>query len=204
MDRKVVIIGAGGHGKVVADIVRASGDIVIGFLDDGKEAGTFLEHYRILGKTADYEQYRDAEFVIAIGNGALREKIACAMKNVRFYTAIHPRAAVSSLCTRIGEGTVIMPNAVVNACATVGAHCIINTAAVVEHDAYVGNYSHVAVGAKLSGSVTVGEHSWIGVGAAVSNDVVIGSGCMIGAGAVVVKDILESGTYVGVPAKKIK
>ena len=188
----MIIIGASGHGHVIADAVCANGDRLLGFLDD--DAGKAP-----LGKIEDYEKYGDAEFVIGIGNTAVRKKLSALP--VKWYTAIHPSAIVSP-SARIGEGTVVMPNAVINARSQVGEHCIINSGAIVEHDNTVGDYAHVSVGAKLGGTVTVGEAAWVGIGATVKNNVRICADCMIGAGAVVVKDIVEAGTYIGVPAKK--
>lgn len=192
--RDVVIIGAGGHGRVVADIVAASGDKVIGFLDD-------VPRDRCMGPISDYVKYLDAKFVIAIGNAGVRERLVNSM-GCRWYTAIHPSAIISPSAS-IGEGSVIMPNAVVNAGASVGRHCIINTAAVVEHDNVIEDYVHVSVAARLGGTVSVGEKTWIGIGATVSNNIHICCDCVIGAGAVVTRDIEEPGTYVGVPAKMV-
>ena len=97
-----------------------------------------------------------------------------------------------------------MANAVINPCAKIGRHCIISSAAVVEHDNTIEDYAHISVGAKLGGTVSIGEQTWVGIGAVVSNNISICPRCMIGAGAVVIHDIKESGTYVGVPARKIK
>ena len=100
------------------------------------------------------------------------------------------------------EAAVLLPKKQVPAGAKIGEHCIINTGAIVEHDNILENYVHISVGAKLAGTVHVGRATWIGIGASVSNNLSICENCMIGAGAVVVKDITESGTYIGVPAKK--
>lgn len=202
MNQSVVIIGASGHGKVVADIIERSGDCVVGFLDDNTSLSEKFVGFPVLGKIDDYKKYKDVKFVVAIGNAVIREKIVNKLNDVIWYTAIHPAAVISSLDTEIREGAVIMANAVVNAGAVIGKHCIINTGAVVEHDNRLADYVHVSVGAKLAGTVSVGKSTWIGIGASVSNNLSICEGCMIGAGAVVVKDIDEAGTYVGVPAKK--
>ena len=121
---------------------------------------------------------------------------------MRWYTAIHPSAVISALDTEIGAGSVVMANAVVNPSAHIGTHCIINTAAVVEHDNRIGDFSHISVGARLGGAVSIGAHTWIGIGAAVGNNVSICDHCIIGAGGAVIHAITESGTYVGVPARK--
>ena len=204
MNERVIVIGASGHGKVVADIVRRSGDTLLGFLDDNEMLPPEIAGIPVLGKVADYAKYPSVSFVIGIGSSAIREKIVRQLDGVRWYTAIHPSAVISALDTCIGVGCVIMANAVINPSACIGAHCIINTLAVVEHDNRVGDFAHISVGAKLGGTVSVGAHTWVGMGATVSNNVSICDHCMIGAGAVVIHDIKESGAYVGVPARKIK
>ena len=185
---------------MVADIVRQSGDFLLGFLDDeavGARAGI-----PVLGKTGDYVRYPQAFFIIGIGSARVREELSLRMEGARWYTAIHPAAVISPLDTWIGEGTAVMANAVVNPGARVGKHAILNTSCVVEHDDQIGDYCHISVGARLGGSVQVGKDSWIGIGAAVKNGVSICDGCTVGAGAVVVRDIDEPGIYIGVPARK--
>ena len=204
MSEKVIVIGASGHGKVVADIVRRSGDTLLGFLDDNEALPSEIAGIPALGKVADYARYPEASFVVGIGNSAIREKIARQLDGVRWYTAIHPSAVISALDTKIGVGSVIMANAVINPSAYIGEHSIVNTAAVVEHDNHIGSFAHISVGVRLGGTVSVGSHTWVGIGAAVSNNVSICDHCTIGAGAVIIHNIKESGTYVGVPARKIK
>lgn len=201
--KEVIIIGAGRHAKVIADIVQSSGDHLLGFLVGGSTETTFLGK-PILGKDTDYHLFPNAHFIIAIGDATAREYFVNNMQNAKWYTAIHPTAVISSLDTSIGEGTAVMANAVINPCSRVGKHCIINTTAVVEHDDKIDDFAHISVGAKLAGKVMVGKRTWVGVGSTVKDEITICSDCMIGAGAVVVKNITEPGTYVGVPAKKIK
>ncbi len=202
MNKRVVIIGAGGHGRVVADIAKACGDTVIGFLDDSNTANNKVN---IIGTSADAVNYCDGEteLFVAIGNCKVREKIMNSLSGAKWYTAIHPSAVISPSAV-IGEGTCVMPNAVVNNSAVVGKGVIINTCASVDHDDIIGDYVHIACGAHLAGTVTVGKCTWIGIGSTISNNVYVCSNLMIGAGTVVVKDITEEGTYVGVPAKKVK
>lgn len=196
MAERVIIIGAGGHGKVVADIVRARGDVVVGFLDDdpGKE--------NVLGPVSSAENYPDCSFVIAIGNNKARKRVEAELP-ARWYTAVHPTAVISPSAV-IGTGTVVMANAVVNAQAVLGAHCIVNTAAVVEHENVLAGFVHISPNAALGGNVHVGECTHVGIGACVKNNISICDGCTIGAGAVVVKDIDVAGTYVGVPARELE
>lgn len=204
MSKEVIIIGASGHGKVIADIIQLNGNIVKGFLDDNEKIqGKLIVGFPVLGKTEDYVKYPDCEFVIAIGDANIRKKIADSL-DVKWHTAVHPKATVSKLDTSIGEGTVVMANAVVNPSAKIGRHCIINTGAVVEHDNVLGDFVHISPNATLAGAVTVGKMTHIGAGSAVKQVISITSDCIIGAGTVVIKDITESGTYVGVPARKIK
>ena len=113
----VILIGAGGHAKVVADIILRSGDRIAGFLDGARRSGEFLG-YPILGDDGAYRNFLDCSFIIAIGNAQARERIAQSMPGAAWYTAIHPGAVISPLDTRIGEGTVIMADAVINP----GAH----------------------------------------------------------------------------------
>lgn len=199
----IIIIGASGHGKVVADIVLKSGENLLGFLDDGTKTGTIVVGYPVLGKVTDWDKYPNTSFIIAIGNAVIRERIAAQMDGASWYTAIHPTAVVSSLETRINEGTVVMAGAVINSGAQVGKHCIINTGAIVEHDNQISDYVHIAVGAKLAGNVHIGQRTWIGIGAILKNNLSICAECLIGAGAVVVNNISEPGTYIGIPARKV-
>ena len=201
--RKVIIIGAGGQGKVIKDIVLACNDEFVGFLDDNY--AQFDESAKVLGKISDVEKYIDqAEFMVGIGNNFLRRDIVERLEtmNARFYTAIHPSAVISANA-QVGEGTTVMPCAVINTCAEVGKHCIINTGAIVEHDNKIENFVHISPRVALGGAVTVGECTWVGIGSVVRNELLITGGCVIGAGAVVVRSITEKGKYIGVPVRKV-
>lgn len=194
--KNVVILGAGGHANVIADIISAMGEKVVAFLDDDQQ------NNERSGSISDYVKFKNAEFIIGIGNADIRESLANSL-NVKWFTAIHPSAIISPSAV-LGKGTVVMPNAVINARAVIGNHCIINTGAIVEHDNIISDYVHISVGAKLGGTVTIGKKTWIGIGSTVKNNVNIFSDCMIGAGATVVDDISTKGTYVGIPARKLK
>ncbi len=201
--KQLVIIGASGHGKVVADIARCNGYDKIVFLDDNKDAKS-CGKYDVVGTTELIGTLND-EFFVAIGNPVVREKIFAQLKQAGkdVATLIHP-ASVIGEDVSIDEGTVVMAGAVINPCTTIGRGCVINTCSSVDHDNVIADFVHVSVGSHLAGTVNVGERTWIGAGATVSNNIDITSDCMIGAGAVVVKDIKDSGTYVGVPAKLIE
>lgn len=201
MKDKLLIIGAGCHGRVVADLAKATGKYKeIAFLDDAKIKDF---KYPILGNVSYASEVSDSyEIIVAIGNNDIRKKIMNKL-DVKFATLIHPNAIIGSDVS-IGSGTVIMPGVIINTEAKIGAGVILNTAASVDHDCTVGDFSHVAVGAHLCGTVCMGEKNWIGAGATVLNNIDICDECMIGAGAVVVKNIEESGTYLGIPARRVK
>lgn len=207
MHKKVIIIGAGGHAKVIADIIEKSGDEVVGFLDDNKENGaTVIKNYKVIGgsnnRFAMAITKENVEFVIAIGDNQKRKEISNS-PNLKFYTAIHPSAQIG-LDVRIEEGTVIMANSCINSSAKIGKHCIINTGAIIEHDNIIEDYVHISPNATLGGTIKIGESTHVGIGSIVKNNITICKNCTIGAGAVVVKNILEEGTYVGVPARERK
>lgn len=203
-DKKLVIIGASGHGKVIADIARKSGYTDILFLDDN-EAVKQCGGYKVAGTSKDAETYADYEFVVAIGNAQIRQNIQeiLIQKGLQLATLVHPNAVIAERVT-ISEGTVVMAGAVINPDTVIGRGCIINTCASVDHDCILADFVHVSVGVHVAGTVTIGERTWIGAGATVSNNIAITHDCMIGAGAVVVKQIGQSGTYVGVPVRRIK
>lgn len=196
---KLIIIGASGHGKVVADIAKHNGYEEIVFLDDD-ELLRECAGYPVVGKS---DSAPEGEVFVAIGNAKIRKMLMERFSDRIQPTLIHPNAVIAE-DVLIGEGTVVMAGAVVNSGSVIGKGSIINTCSSVDHDCIVADYVHVAVGAHLCGTVKVGESTWIGAGATISNNVSICGDCMIGAGTVIVKDIKEEGTYVGVPARKTK
>ena len=197
--KKIVIIGASGHGKVAADIALKCGYTDIVFLDDNISIKNCGRH-SVVGSNDRVEDI-NGDVIVAIGNSAARRRIQESIEEERLAVLIHPDAVVAEDVT-IGSGTVVMAGTVINPGSMIGSGCIINTCASVDHDCKLGDYVHVAVGAHLAGSVEVGDETWIGAGATVSNNIEICGRCMIGAGAVVVKDIEEAATYLGVPARQ--
>lgn len=204
MAKSVILIGAGGHAKVIADIIRAAGDTVAGYYDDRVPKGTKIQSAEVLGAIDDIsDKSRDAEYILAIGSNLIRKKMAERFAHLPFYTAIHPSACIGSgVC--IGEGCCVMPLAVLSAEAKVGRHCILNTHSVLEHESCLDDFVHLAPGSVLCGNVSVGSGCMIGAGAVVKNNVAIAQDSVIGAGAVVTKDIVEAGVYAGVPVRRIK
>jgi len=197
--KKIVIIGASGHGKVAADIALKCVYTDIVFLDDNISIKNCGRH-SVVGSNDRVEDI-NGDVIVAIGNSAARRRIQESIEEERLAVLIHPDAVVAEDVT-IGSGTVVMAGTVINPGSMIGRGCIINTCASVDHDCKLGDYVHVAVGAHLAGSVEVGDETWIGAGATVSNNIEICGRCMIGAGAVVVKDIEEAATYLGVPARQ--
>lgn len=201
-EKKVIIIGASGHGKVIADIIHQSGDKVRGFLDDDPTKKE-IHQIPVLGKIEDTQKYKDNyDFIIGIGNNKIRKEIAESNPALNYYTAIHPTAVIGE-GVRIGNGTAVMAGVVINADAEIKKHCIINTSAVIEHECVIGDYTHVSPQACLCGNVHVGEECHVGAGTTIINNRNIANNIIIGAESVVIKDINEAGTYAGVPIRRI-
>ncbi len=205
MKDKLIIIGASGHGKVVADIaIKMNKWQSIAFLDDDESIKTSMG-LEVIGNTDDAFTYKDgADFFVAIGNNATREKIQEKLINqgLNVVSLIHPSAVIGT-DVEIGMGTAVMAGVVINSSGRIGKGCIINTSSSLDHDNAIENYVHISPGVRTAGSVRIGKGTWLGIGSVVSNNVSICSGCKVGAGAVVVKDITEPGTYVGVPVRRV-
>jgi sugar O-acyltransferase (sialic acid O-acetyltransferase NeuD family) len=202
-----VLVGAGGHAKVITDILKSNNYPIKGFIDDHIKETSFLG-YQVLGSmdtvSSLIEQDPSLSFIISIGSNAVRQKLADQLTKlgVTFGIAIHPSAIISE-SAEIGAGTVVMPNCVINAQAKVGEHCIINTAAVVEHECQVQDFVHLSPGALLAGNVKVGEGTHVGIGAKAIQNIVIGSHTVVGAGSVIIRDLPDQVKVVGVPAREI-
>lgn len=197
--KQVIILGAGGHGRVIADIIACSGDCLLGYLDD-RDPQEFIEHEKILGKIRDIDKFKDAaSFIVGIGNNEIRRQLM-RTNPVNWYTAIHP-SSVIAVGVEIGEGTVVMPNTVINAGCRIGRGTIINTSATIDHNDTIMDFVHISPGVHLGGSVSIGEGTWLGIGSIVINNVSICANCIIGAGSLILKDIVLQGTYIGSPAK---
>ena len=197
-NRQLIIIGAGGHGKVIAEIARLNGYKAICFLDDEVVS---ISGY--LGKIAEYIRYvGSCDFFVAIGNNAIRQKIQdkICSGNARIINLIHPQAVISPNVI-FGAGVAVMAGVVINTGAKIGNGVIINTCSSVDHDFIVHNYAHISVGAHIAGTVEIGERTFVGAGVTVINNVTICSDCIVGAGGVVIKNLAQSGVYKGVPVK---
>mgnify|MGYP000604641506 FL=1 len=212
--KKIIIIGSGGHAKVVADIIltrekELNEDLkIIGFLDDNFKNLRYdnIFNIPILGDLSSIEKFsnnKDYFFIIAIGSNKVREKISKKYPKLNYYTTIHPKSIISRE-VEIGAGTVVMANVVINPASTIGKHCIINTSSVVEHDSKLGDYVHISPNATLCGGVSIDDNSWVGAGSVVRQQIHIGKDVIVGANSVVVKDIENSCIVAGNPTKKIK
>ena len=203
----ICILGAGGHAKVIIDIlhemnkVKKTYDQLLIFDDDSTTFGKTILGHPIVGRISDAHMYSESEYVIAIGNNKIREKVSKDFEK-RYIVIRHPKSIVAN-DVEIGEGTVIMAGAVINSGTYIGKHCIINTMASVDHDTKIQDYVHLSPGVHMGGGVGIGQRSWIGVGASIKNNVNIEADCVIGVGGVVIKDIVENGVYVGNPVRKI-
>lgn len=206
----VIVIGAGGHGKVVLDILRAHGVYApAGFIDDNPAlAGATVANLPVLGRLADLSRLYDQgvrHAVIAIGDNATRLRYADDVRRhgFDFVTAVHPTAFVSPTAL-LGPGVVVAPHATIITEARVADLAVVNTSAVVDHECVVGEGAHVGPGALLAGRVRVGRGVFIGMGAKVIQGRTVGDFTVVGAGAVVTRDLPDHCTAVGVPAHVIK
>ncbi len=205
MTKELAIVGASGHGKVIADIAELLG-FTVKFYDDAYPSKTHIEHWSIQGTCADLIALNNrstapSDIVVAIGNNEIRQqKIKLLQQNsFNLITLIHPTAIISQY-SAIAAGTVVFAGAVINAFAKVGVGCIINTAAVIEHDCKIGDFTHICPNTALAGGVIVGTKSWVGIGSQVRQLITIGDNCLIGAGSTVLKNIPNNVTAFGSPA----
>ena len=200
----LLVIGAGGHAKVVIDVARAAGFEPVAALDPGAVGGHCNGVKVIGGDNLAAELFADgtSAAVIAIGDNRLRCRIAERLQEIGFNlpVLVHPSAVISGSAT-IGIGTIVMPNAVVNADASLGDLVIVNTAAVVEHDCVLGRGAHVAPGTSLGGNVVIGCCALVGIGSAIRPGSRIGDFAIIGAGSTVISDIPAECVATGSPAR---
>ncbi|MFT4953625.1 MAG: sugar O-acyltransferase (sialic acid O-acetyltransferase NeuD family) [Pseudoalteromonas tetraodonis] len=206
VSRCLAIIGASGHGKVIAEIAELLG-YEICFFDDAFPEKNHVEHWPIKGSFKDFllESNSLASAVVAIGNAKIRESILIELQSRKIATPtlIHPSAIVSKYA-EVDDACVVMAGAVINAFATIGKGCIINSNSVVEHDCKLADYVHVCPNSAVAGGTIIGERTWVGIGTNVRQMISIGADVLIGAGSVVVKDIPSGQTVIGVPAQVLK
>ncbi|AND89001.1 MULTISPECIES: acetyltransferase [Bradyrhizobium] len=204
---RIACVGAGGHGKVVADAALSlAGHKIVGFLDDNPSlSGRSIMGLPVLGPISAWRDHNIDGLIPAIGANRARRDIMQreTSRNAKAITIVHPCATVSTWA-ELKAGIVAFAGAIVNAYAKIGQNVIINTGAIVEHDCEIGDHAHVAPGCYLGGEVKIGEGSLLGLGSRVLPGVSIGNWCVIGAGAVVTEDVADHATVVGVPARRVR
>lgn len=203
----LAILGASGHGKVIADSAEQTGWDQIVFFDDAWPSLQANGRYVVAGDTEALLK-RLGEYqgvIVGIGNNAIRMKKhrLLAEHGAPLASIIHPSACISPHA-HIGPGTAVMANAVINTDSRLGLSCIVNTGATIDHDCMIGDGVHVCPGAHVAGGVEIGNDSWIGIGSCVRQSIVIGRNLMVGAGAAVVSDVPNGCTVVGVPARVVE
>lgn len=198
--KTLVIVGASGHGKVLADIADKTGYERIYFLDDNENVKQ-CSGFPVIGKCSEIQSI-EADIIVGIGNANMRKQLQEKLVDKNIVTLIHPNAVIGR-GVNIGIGTAVMAGAVINPGAVIGDGCIINTCSSIDHDCLIGNFCHISVGSHLCGTVVLGNNVWIGAGATIKNNISICHDSIIGVGAAVTDNIIEAGTYVGVPARKI-
>lgn len=203
----LAILGASGHGKVIADAALLSGKWVqVVFFDDAYPSVQSVGDWPIVGTTADLINQSDLYngAVVAIGNNDIRllKQQLLEQGGCQIVSIVHPAATVSPRVA-IDRGTVVMAGAVINPFSIIGQSCIINSNSVVEHDCILERGVHISPGCLLAGGVKIGTRSWIGIGSCIKQLISVCDNVIVGAGTVVVKDITEKGTYVGAPARKV-
>ncbi len=197
----LVVVGAGGHAKVVIATARATGrEVVAVFDDDIRRIGSNFMGVRIEGPVNSIRtQYPDAEVVLAIGDNRTRKEIN-AMLDGPFATLIHPFTWIAP-DVALGPGTVVFAGTVVQVGTRVGTHCVLNTSCSVDHDCLLGDYSQVAPGARLAGTVELQEGAYLGMNACAIQNLSVGAWAVVGAGAAVIRDVPEGHLVKGVPAR---
>ncbi|GMB01705.1 acetyltransferase [Pelosinus sp. IPA-1] len=210
MKRPVIIVGAGGHAKVVIDMLRGSSVEIIGATDSNPEKmNTYVLGIPVIGTDEVILHYKPEQIFLVNGMGsvglpAIRREIFDYFKTLdySFATVIHPSAIVASEVI-FGEGVHIMAGAVIQPGCHIGSNSIINTAVSVDHDCRIGSHVHLAPGVTLSGGVEIGDGVHIGTGAIMIQGIKIGGNSVVGAGAVVIKNVAEDTKVIGVPAREV-
>ena len=198
MNKIIAVYGAGGHGKVVADIAVSEGYDKVIFIDDGEnEHLSFNSFVEVYGK--------NIPIALGIGENRIREKVYFRLieNEYKIATLIHPSAIISDTVS-VKEGTVVMAGAIINTGAVVGFGGIVNSGAVVEHECQLDDFVHISPNVALGGNVCVGKLTHVGIGSSIIQNIHIENNCIIGAGSVVLNKIEANSVAVGVPAKVIK
>ena len=200
---RLIIVGAGGHGKVCADVAELMGkwDEIV-FVDRKFPEVECCGVWPVVASNLETSGLSNSSFFVAIGDNHIRNKVHAAYvgSGAKPVTLIHPRAILAR-DVHVGVGSVVCAGAVVNVGSMIGECCIVNTGATIDHDCLLENAVHLSPGVHLAGEVKIGSYSWLGTGVATKQLINIGSNVVVGVGAAVVKDCIEPGIYAGVPAQ---
>lgn len=203
--KKLVIVGGGGHGRVVLDTARAAGLDTLGFVDSSRQRSEELNGRPVIGGMdllSDRELLNSAQFLVAIGDQSVRRRLSLEINAAggQLATVIHPSSIISPT-VRVGDGTVIVAGAIVNANASIGRFCILNTACSIDHDNTLMDGVQISPGVRSAGNVTFEEDVFVGIGASIIPGIRIGRNAIVGAGSVVVRDVKPDILVVGNPAR---
>ena len=209
--KNIVLVGGGGHCKVVISILKKLNNFEIAGIVDNYKSESFVSRIKIIGTDDDLKDiYKSGihNALITVGStkdNAKRYALSNMAKEIgyEFPVIISPEAIVDE-SVKIGEGTVIIPGSIINIDSSIGKNCIINTGTIIEHDCIIGNHCHIAPGVHISGAVNIGELSFIGIGTTIIQGITIGENVTIGAGSVVIKDIPDNVIALGNPTKIVK
>jgi sugar O-acyltransferase (sialic acid O-acetyltransferase NeuD family) len=203
MEEHVIVIGAGGHAKVVISTLLASGIKIDKIFDDNPEKwGSRVFDIEVTGPLSNINSDRTTPAITAIGDNKTRKDVVRRFARLQWKTVVHPTAYVHPT-VHLGKGTVVFAKAVIQPDTKIGDHCIINTGSTIDHDCLIGNYVHISPGTNLAGEVQLGDGAFCGIGSKVINGIRIGKWATIGAGGVVIHDLPEDSLAVGVPARVI-
>ncbi|GMQ59666.1 acetyltransferase [Vallitalea sediminicola] len=207
--RDIIVFGAGGHAKVIIDIIEKQCEFnIVGLIDPFKEKDENHFGYNIVGNKQDYLVLdKISEGIVAIGDNWTRYKMVSLIKDINpmfeFITCIHPYTSIAR-GVKIGEGSVLMAGAVINSDSIIGNHCIINSKASIDHDNIIGNYVSISPSVTTGGHVRIGDFSGVGLGTNIIQNRFIGNHTVIGAGATVIKDIPSYTVAYGTPCKVVR
>lgn len=204
-DKKIYLIGAGGHAKVVLSTLKALGFDVAGLFDDDiSKKGSLVFDIPVIGPITGSEiGKKDGKFVIAIGDNRVRKKVYENYRDKEFTNIVHPNSFIDPT-VKIGNGTVVFAGAIVQCNSSIGNQVILNTGCTIDHDCWIDDYCHIAPGVNVAGGVQIGEGVFIGIGSSVIPNVKIGEWSQIGAGSVVVNDIPPNVLAYGNPARVVR
>jgi len=208
MTKRIVIVGAGGFGKEVAWLAEYCGYKVHGFLDDSDDSKNQIVYkLPVLGNVQDSLKYAQYEFIIAIGNPRVRErlvnKVSEISKDISFATLIHPDCVMSDTVL-ISEGCIIASKCLLTVDISLGKHCVLNVGVTVGHDSNVGDFSTLAPKVNICGNVTIGDLVEIGTASSVVQSANVGDNSMVCMGSIVLKDVEDNTVVMGNPARVIK